>query len=199
MIKQTLALAAAGLTLAATPAPEVWNVDNAHTAVTFQVRHFFTPTKGAFKDFDVELVYDAANVSNSSVNAVIRVASVDTENERRDGHLLSGDFFEAEQYPVITFNSTSVRRVSPTELVATGDLTIKDVTRQVELPITLLGVQEIPAEMQEMLGGVTRVASFSADLTLDRRDFGVGVGSWAETAVVGSDVKINISLEANQS
>ncbi len=198
MFKKTLAVAVAGLTLAAAPAPEVWNVDNSHTAISFSVKHFFTPTKGSFEDFDVELVYDAENVANSTVSANIRVASIDTENERRDGHLRSGDFFEAEKYPEITFRSTSVRRASPTELVATGDLTIKGVTRQVELPITLLGVQDIPGEMQEMLGGVTRVASFQTELTIDRRDFGVGVGNWAATAVVGKDVTIEITLEANQ-
>ncbi len=198
MLKQTLAVVAAGLTIAATPAPETWNVDNSHTAITFSVKHFFTPVMGSFEDFDVELVYDAEDVSNSTVSANIRVASIDTENERRDGHLQSGDFFDAETYPEITFRSTSVRSAGPNKLVATGPLTIKDVTREVELPITLEGVQEIPAEMQEMLGGVNRVASFTAMLNIDRRDFGVGVGNWAATAVVGGDVEIEIALEANQ-
>lgn len=82
-------------------------------------------------------------------------------------------------------------------MIATGELTIKDTTRTVELPIRLLGIQPIPKEMQEMLGGVTRVASFQANLTLDGNDFGVGVGSWAETAIVGSEVGITLRVEAN--
>lgn len=186
--------------IAATPAttPEPWNVDNAHTEVTFEVRHFFTPVSGKFDEFDIELVYDAEDVSNSSVRAVIPVASIDTNNERRDEHLESPDFFDAPTYPNITFESTSVRRVAENQLIATGELTIRDVTRQVELPITMLGVKEIPAEMQEMLGGVGRVAGFEATLEIDRNDFGVGSGQWAADAVVGKNVSIRLAVEANQ-
>ena len=80
-------------------------------------------------------------------------------------------------------------------LVATGNLTIKDVTKTVQFPIEILGIQDIPEAMQEMIGA-KQVASFVATLKLDRRDFGVGVGSWAETAVVGSSVEIRIAVEA---
>ncbi|HKK94689.1 MAG TPA: YceI family protein [Longimicrobiales bacterium] len=195
----TVIVAAAAL-VAATPAttPEPWNVDAAHTEVTFEVRHFFTPVSGRFDDFDIELVYDAEDVSNSSVRAVIPVASIDTNNERRDEHLESPDFFDAPAYPNITFESTSIRRVTDNELIATGQLTIRDVTREVELPITMLGVKEIPAEMQEMLGGVGRVAAFQATLEIDRNDFGVGSGQWATDAVVGKNVSIRLAVEANQ-
>ncbi|MDT8368573.1 MAG: YceI family protein [Longimicrobiales bacterium] len=193
-------LTTAATLVAATPrnVPEEWNVDPAHTEVTFSVRHFFTPVTGKFETFDIDLVYDAEDVSNSSVRVVIPVSSVETNNDRRDEHLVSPDFFNAGAHPRITFESTSVRRVSENELIATGDLTIKDVTRQVELPITLLGVQEIPAEMQQMLGGVTRVAAFEAVLEIDRNDFGVGTGQWAADAVVGKAVSIRIAVEANQ-
>lgn len=178
--------------------PEEWNVDAAHTEVTFEVRHFFTPVSGKFDQFDIELIYDAEDVPNSSVRASIPVGSIDTNNERRDEHLESPDFFEAATYPQITFESIAVRRISETDLIATGDLTIKGVTRQVELPITLLGVKEIPGEMQEMLGGVGRVAAFEARLEIDRNDFGVGTGQWATDAVVGKNVSIRIAVEANQ-
>lgn len=198
MTNKIFALAAAGLTLAATPAPEVWNVDASHSAVTFEVKHFFTPVKGSFDDYQVDLVYDADNPANSTVEARIAIAGINTGNTDRDAHLRSGDFFEAETHPYITFRSTSVREAEPGQLVATGPLTIKGVTREVELPITVLGVQELPPEMQQMLGGVTRVASFQTHTTVDRRDFGVGVGNWAATLVVGGEVKINIAVEANQ-
>ncbi len=195
----TVTVAATAL-VAATPAttPEPWNVDNAHSEVTFEVRHFFTPVSGKFDEFDVDLIYDAEDVSNSSIRAVIPVASIDTNNEDRDAHLETPDFFDAPTYPNITFESTSIRRVADNELIATGDLTIKDVTRQVELPITMLGVKDIPAEMQEMLGGVGRVASFEATLQIDRNDFGVGTGQWAADAVVGTTVSIRLAVEANQ-
>lgn len=199
MTRKIIALAVAGVTLAAAPAPEEWNVDPTHTAVTFEVNHFFTPVKGAFSDYDVSLTYDAENPANSSVDARISVASVDTDNADRDAHLLSADFFDAENYPYITFESTAVREVAPGQLVATGPLTIKDETREVELTIDLLGIQELPEDVSRMLGGVTEVASFRAGTTVDRRDFGVGVGNWAATFVVGGDVDISIALEANQS
>ena len=196
-ITRTLAVAAAALTLTAAADPEVWNVDPNHTEVTFEVRHFFTPVTGKFEDFDVDLLFDAESPENSRVSAVIDVASIDTNNERRDDHLRTDDFFNAERFPRITFESTSVRRTGENTFVATGPLTIKDVTRTVELPIRLLGIKDVPESMQEMIGA-ERVASFQAELTIDRRDFGVGTGSWAETAVVGADVKIKLLVEANQ-
>jgi polyisoprenoid-binding protein YceI len=79
-----------------------------------------------------------------------------------------------------------------------GPLTIKGQTRTVELPVTILGVMDVPADMQEMLGGVTEIASFQTKLSLDRRDFGVGVGNWAATMVVGGEVDIDIAVEANR-
>lgn len=192
-------LAAAALTAAAAPAaaPMTWTVDADHTTVGFSVKHFFTPVEGQFDDFEVDLQYDAENPSASTVSARIAVASVNTNNDRRDQHLMSGDFFEAEAHPAITFESTSVRADGDQGLVATGDLTIKGVTREVELPITLLGIQDIPAEMQEMLGGAQRIASFHASLSIDRGDFGVGTGNWAATLVVGGQVDIDIAVEAH--
>ncbi|MEX2526247.1 MAG: YceI family protein [Gemmatimonadota bacterium] len=195
-----LAALAAAATIAATPAVQSseWNVDPAHTEINFKVSHFFTPVSGTFQDFDVDLVYDAENVANSSVNVRIDVASVDTKNPDRDEHLKSADFFEAANHPQITFRSRSVRRTGPDQLMASGPLTIKGVTQEIELPIRLLGMQEIPGEMQEMLGGVKRVAGFHAETQIRRQDFGVGVGSWAATMVVGGNVDIEIALEANQ-
>jgi polyisoprenoid-binding protein YceI len=176
-----------------------WNIDAPHTEINFTVKHFFTPVTGTFKDYEVNFWFDQANPANSSVKVSIDVASVDTKNERRDNHLRSGDFFNAEAHPKMTFESTSVRQVSADKLVATGDLTIKGITREVELPINLLGIQEIPeGPMREMLGGVARVASFEATALLDRREFEVGVANWAQTMIVGGEVEVSINLEANR-
>ncbi len=193
----TLAAAATGIAAAPVAAPAGWEIDASHTTVGFTVKHFFTPVEGQFSDFSIDLQYDDQNVSASSVSATIEVASVDTNNERRDNHLLSADFFEAEVHPSITFESTSVRDAGDGNFVATGNLTIKGVTRQVEMPINLLGIQDIPAEMQEMLGGAKRVASFEGALSIDRGDFGVGTGNWAATVVVGGTVDIAIAVEAH--
>lgn len=200
-ILMTAAIAASATTMiAATPqeeAPEEWNVDNSHTEVTFSVRHFFTPVTGKFDDFNVELIYDAEDASNSSVSATIPVASIDTNNGDRDDHLRSDDFFGVSAHPNITFESTAVRRVNETELIATGNLTIKGVTREVQMPITILGVQELEAAMAQQMG-VSKVASFQTTLEINRNDFNVGTGSWAAATVIGRDVTITISLEANQ-
>ena len=176
--------------------PVSWNVDMAHSAVGFEARHFFTPVTGAFHDFEVTLEFDPENPERSAVQARIAVASVDTGNDRRDGHLQSDDFFDAAVYPDITFRSTSVRSLSDTEFVATGELTIKGTTVEIELPIMLLGIMDMPENMRERFG--SQVASFQAGLTVDRRDFDVGVGSWAETVIVGADIEISITIEANR-
>lgn len=187
-----------GATVLSGPEAEAWNVDESHTEINFTVKHFFTPVSGTFQSFDAEFWFDPENPQNSSVKVTIDVASIDTNNERRDNHLRSGDFFDAENHPTMTFESTSVRQVSQDQLLATGNLTIKGITREVELPISLLGVKELPPEMQEMMGGITHVAGFEAETRVDRREFQVGVANWAQTVIVGGDVDVKVHLEANR-
>ncbi len=194
-----LALAAAiSLGTGAPSAAATWGVDQAHTEVNFSVKHFFTPVSGSFDEFEIVLDYDAENPSKSTVDVKIPVASINTGNEKRDNHLRSGDWFEADKYPYITFTSSSVKANGNGQLVARGQLTIKGESREVDLPITLLGKKEIPEQMQQMLGGSKEVASFKASTSVDRGDYGVGVGNWAATMVVGSDVTIEILLEAHR-
>ncbi len=194
-----LTMGAAASPAGETTAHEVrpWNVDVPHTEINFSVKHFFTPVTGTFGDYEIDLMFDAEAPENSSVRVSIDVASVDTDNERRDNHLRSPDFFNAEQFPKMTFESTSVRSAGEGKLLAKGDLTIKGITREVELAIDLLGVMDLPPDMQEMLGGVKRVAGFQASTQVDRREFEVGVANWAQTMIVGGDVDISIALEAN--
>ena len=192
------ALALATMTIAAGPAPVAWNVDAPHSGVEFSVKHFFTPVTGQFDDYEVELMFDREKPQNSSVSVRIDVNSVNTGNADRDTHLKSGDFFEADQYGIITFESQSVRLVGADQLLVRGPLTIKGQTHQVELPITILGVKDIPEEMRAMLGGVEQIASFTTQLKIDRSDYGVGVGSWAAAMVVGHEVTINIAVEATR-
>ena len=191
MISSTV-VALSALMIAAAPGPMTWNVDVPHTGIEFSVKHFFTPVTGQFDDYRIDLEFDREQPAHSTVSVRIDVASVNTGDERRDEHLLSGDFFEADKYPYITFESEQVWQTDTDELLARGNLTIKD------LPIKILGVMDVPGEMQEMLGGVTEIASFSTDLRIDRSDYGVGVGSWAAALVVGHEVDIAIAVEANR-
>ena len=193
-------VATAGVVTAAPAAaePSTWSVDPAHTEINFLVNHFFTPVTGSFEEFEVTLDYDAENPANSSVEARIKVASVNTGNQRRDNHLRSADWFETEKYPYMTFKSTSVRANGDNGLLARGLLTIKGQSHEVELPIKLLGRQPIPEQMQAMLGGTREVASFEASIAVERKEFGVGVGNWAATMVVGGEIEIQILLEAHR-
>jgi polyisoprenoid-binding protein YceI len=191
-------------TTAATPAKDgpaadvAWTLDASHSVVGFSVKHFFTPVKGQFDDYEAVVSFDPANPEASTVEVKIAVASVNTNNEKRDTHLQTADFFDAETYPYITFKSTSVRAAGDDQYLITGDLTIKDVTREVELPVTLLGVTELDDEMSAMFGGIQTVASFQGGTTVNRNDFGVGTGSWAATLVVGGEVNIDLALEVNR-
>lgn len=173
-----------------------WNVDANHTEVNFSVKHFFTPVHGSFRDFDVTFQFDKDDPTNSTVEAKIAIASVSTGNERRDAHLRTADWFEADKYPYMTFKSTSVSKVGENQYVGRGPLTIKGITREVEMPISVLGVQMIPEQMRDRMG-IIEAASFHAELEISRSDFNVGTGTWAGTMVVGANVKIEIIVEAN--
>jgi polyisoprenoid-binding protein YceI len=174
--------------------PATWNVDRNHSQVGFVVRHFFTPVRGKFDSVNVALQFDPDDPSASSVAVTIAVSSVNTGHQRRDNDLRSPNFFDAATYPTITFTSSAVRATGPDAYVAAGTLTIKDVSKEIELPIRFLGRQELPTRD----GGTRQVAGFEAGLTIDRRAFGVGTGDWARTNVVGGDVKIEVTIEASR-
>jgi len=173
-----------------------WQVDKDHTQVSFGARHFVTTVRGEFRDFDVQLNYDAQRPEKSTVQATIQTASVNTGIDKRDAHLRTDDWFDAARYPTITFRSTRVEAVSPTELRAHGKLRIRDVERDIVLPIRITGIQAFDAEMQKMMGGVQKVTGFEASIEIDRRDYGIGSNAWAMTTVVGAPIRIDIVLEA---
>lgn len=168
-----------------------WMVDEAHSVVEFSVRHFFTPVSGRFGEFQADIQFDPDNLGESRINVTIPVESVNTENSKRDNHLSSEDFFNAEEWPEIRFVSNSIRKTADNTFVARGQLTIRDVTKTIDLPFELLGIMDHP--MMEN----TRVAGFTARTKINRTDFGVGVGDWAATMVVGDEVDIQINLELN--
>ncbi len=168
-----------------------WVIDKAHSAVSFEVRHFFTPVTGEFNDYEAEVKFDPENLQESSIDVLINVNSIDTKNEKRDNHLQSPDFFNAEKWPHITFISDDIEKTGENEFVAHGKLTIKDVEKDFDLPFTLLGMQDNP--MREN----TIVAGFTSTTKLSRNDYNVGTGNWASDAVVGDEVTITLNLEMN--
>lgn len=166
-----------------------WSIDKAHSAINFKVTHFFTPVNGSFNDYQADVNFDPANLDESSLDVEIMVNSIDTKNQKRDGHLMSDDFFNAAEYPTITFSSESIEKTGENEFVAKGTLTIKDVSRDFELPFTLLGVKDNPMQEGKVVAGI--VSSFK----IDRTTYDVGVGDWASDAVIGDEVTVDLNLE----
>lgn len=170
-----------------------WEIDTAHSAINFTINHFFTPVDGTFEDYDATVLFDPEDLEGSQLDVTIPVTSINTRNDRRDGHLQSEDFFNAERWPNISFVSNTIESRGNNEFVAIGELTIRDVTRDFELPFTLQGVMDHPMQDNTVVAGIV------ADAQLMRTDFGVGVGDWAATAVVGDEVNIRLNLELTTS
>jgi len=177
-------------TPAANPAtqvtPGVWEIDPTHSEVGFTARHMMvSKVRGRFGTFSGTIT-TAEDPTQSSVEAVIDVASVDTSNQQRDNHLRSADFLDAEKYPEIVFRSTGVRP-DGNYWVVDGELTVHGVTRPVPLLLELNGVRQDPY-------GNTR-AGFSASTEINRRDFGVTINMPMDGGGAVVSDRINISLE----
>jgi polyisoprenoid-binding protein YceI len=168
-----------------------WNIDKAHSAVNFEVTHFFTPVNGQFNNYDATVNFDPNNLEESMIDVTIMVNSIDTKNERRDGHLRTADFFNAEKFPHITFKSSNIEKTGENQFVANGTLTIKDVSQEVALPFTLLGIKDNPMKENTMVAGIT------ASTKVDRTAYTVGTGDWASDAVIGDEVTVELNLELN--
>ena len=169
---------------------KTYQIDAAHSEATFTVRHLITKVRGRFSDFAGTIAFDEADPARSSVSFTIQAASIDTNQKDRDAHLRSADFFETEKYPTITFVSTGITASGGDQFAVTGRFTIRDVTKDITLPVTLLGKAKDP-------WGNERVA-FEAEYTLNRKDYGLTWNAALETGgfLVGDEVKISLSVQA---
>jgi polyisoprenoid-binding protein YceI len=187
-MKSTSALASTPGTLARGSS---WQIDPAHSHVEFAVRHLMISTvKGAFGDVRGTVWVDENDGRAALVDITIQVASIDTRQEQRDAHLRSPDFFDAERFPAITFRSRSVEgNHHDSKFRLAGDLTIRDVTREMVLDVVSEGRLTDP-------WGAER-AGFSAHGRIDRTDFGLTWNQALEAGgvVVGNEVKISIEVE----
>ena len=183
---------AAASTLVSTAAlakTETYTLDPGHTRAVFKVRHIFTRVPGYFKTVEGTLQYDNEKLERSSVDVTIQAASIFTDNEKRDNHLRSEDFFWVEKHPTLTFKSKKVVPGKGDAFEIVGDLTIRGNTRPVVLAGTYEGIFPDP-------WGGTRVA-FIASTTISRRDFGVNFdGPFLGIGQVGDEVAIEIAIEA---
>lgn len=166
-------------------AADTYTVDSAHTTVGFSVRHLgVSNVKGTFPKVSGTLMLDEKNMEKSSVDITIDAASVNTNNEKRDAHLQSPDFFDTAKFPTVTFKSKSVAKTATGYLV-TGDLTMKGVTKTVSIPFTLVGPKEHPMMPVYMVG-------VAGALTVNRRDYHIDYGL---AAMVGDEVAIDLEVE----
>lgn len=168
-----------------------WEIDRAHSAASFAVKHFGVSTvRGNFTNITGTILIDDKNLANSSVDVTIDTTTVNTQNERRDNHLKSADFFDVANFPTMTFKSKKVEAAGTGSAKVTGDLTIRGVTKEVVLEV------EGPTPAFNTGRGIKRGAT--ASTRVNRRDFGLVWGNIIEgTAVVSDDVQITIDLELN--
>jgi polyisoprenoid-binding protein YceI len=165
-----------------------WTIDGSHSLAEFSVKHMMVSTvKGRFQKVSGNITWDETNPANSSVEATIDAASITTNDDKRDAHLASADFFETEKYPTITFKSTRVEAKNADNFKVSGDLTMHGVTKEVTLDVEYNGSGKNP-------WGMT-VAGFTAKTSLNRKDYGLNWNVALETGGMLVSDKINITLE----
>ena len=167
-----------------------YQIDKAHSEAVFQVRHLITKVRGRFSEFSGEIAFDEDAPERSSVTFRVDTASIDTNSADRDAHLRSDDFFAVERFPALTFASTAITKRGDHEFEVEGDLTIRDVTKRVTLPVSFLGKATDPWGAEKL--------AFETAVTINRKDFGLNWNAALETGgfLVGDDVKIDVSVQA---
>jgi polyisoprenoid-binding protein YceI len=168
----------------------IWTVDPVHSKIGFSVTHLvISEVDGRFKDFKGTIVSGKPDFTDAKIDFTVDVASISTENDMRDKHLKSDDFFNAEKFPQMTFSSNSLKNVGGNKYVLEGDLKIRDVTKKVKFDVIFGGTMKDPM-------GNTR-AGFKAIATINRFDYGLKWNALTETggAVVSQDVNVTLNLE----
>ncbi|MFQ5718362.1 MAG: YceI family protein [Acidobacteriota bacterium] len=169
--------------------PKTYEIDPGHSSVTFSIRHLFSKVPGRFTDFSGTVVIDPDDPTSGSVTFDVDVASINTDNEERDRHLRSDEFFDVAHHPKMTFRSTSVREAGENRLTVVGDLGLHGTTRPVTLDVSILGFGKLFNVEQ---------AAFEVKTTLNRMDFGISWNGIVEGggAILGKDVDVVINIEA---
>ncbi|MER3319257.1 MAG: YceI family protein [Allomuricauda sp.] len=185
-MKKTL-FTLAFITSLAITAQSTWKSDGAHSKVGFAITHLMiSEVEGHFGEFDISSTA-TDTFENAEFSVEIKTASIDTDNDRRDGHLKSPDFFDAEKYPTISFKSNSYEKTGDNTFTLTGDLTMHGVTKPVSLEGKVNGI--ITDQRSQKLKAGLKLTG-----TVNRLEFGVG----GETATLGDEVEMTINLEMAQ-
>ena len=182
-----LLLLLTALASAAALSAETYTIDSVHSSVGFSLRHIVSKFSSNFTKVSGTVTFDAAAPEKSSVEATVEIASINTANEKRNAHVLSGDFFDAAKFPSATFKSKSWKKTGADTFDVTGDLTIKDVTKEVVLHATLLG-------SGPGMGGAM-VTGWEATTKINKSDFGLA-GPAMLSKALGDEVSLTIGVEA---
>ncbi|MEI8011666.1 MAG: YceI family protein [Candidatus Omnitrophota bacterium] len=188
-------LSAVMTVLAATSvlAADAYGIDKAHSSVGFSIRHMMiSKTVGVFDDVDGVILFSPDDLAGSKLDMTIKAISINTRNEQRDKHLRSADFFEADKFPLIVFKSKKIVKSEGDNYTVTGDLTMKGVTRTIDIPVTVLGPVKNPMSGAVGLG-------FEANFNINRQDYGI---SWNKVLdngglMIANDVAVQVSLETS--
>lgn len=167
-----------------------WTVDKSHSKVGFSVSHMvITDVHGYFKEYDAQITTNGDDISTAKIQFTINTNSIFTDNEKRDGHLRSDDFFNAEKFPQIVFKSKSIIKMGDGKYKLTGDFTIRDVTKEIELDVKLNGL------IKDGFGNER--AGFKITGEINRFDYNLKWNKTIEAGglIVGKEVELNINLE----
>jgi len=165
-----------------------WNLDTVHSGINFSVRHMVvSKVRGRFTKFTGNIALDEADLTRSTVEATIDASSIDTGTGQRDEHLRSADFFDVERFPELRFRSTRIEKVGPENYRLVGELTIRDVSREIALDVEYGGRGKDP-------WGNERIG-FTATAALDRKDFGLKWNQALETGGVLVSDRVELELE----
>jgi polyisoprenoid-binding protein YceI len=184
-----------GVLPAAESTPAQWEIDTDHSSVGFRIRHIAGYVPGVFSRFTGQVEYDPDRPEKSQFYLLIDSSSVHTGVPARDDHLRSPDFLDVERSPRMIFSSRNVIREDGDTLVVIGDLTIRDVTAEVRVPLQVLGVTAHP--LTDEFPGV-RVLGLHAKFSINRLDFHVGTDKWTQMGVMGETVELTVDMELLQ-
>lgn len=189
MTRKFTIMALALLLVPAALSADTYTVDSTHSEVSFRIRHFVSQTPGKFSDYAATFELDPKNLESSKVDFVIQAASIDTDDDDRDKHLRSEDFFGVETHPTLSFRSSKIRNVGGDRFEVTGTMSIRGVEKVITVPVEFLGFIKDP------WGGER--AGFESTFTINRKDYGI---EWnkaldAGGVVLGEEVKVTLNLE----
>ena len=167
-----------------------WSIDADHSEIRFEIKHILTTVSGQFAEFKGDIVFDPDKLDVGKFDFTVNVNSVDTNNGKRDNHLRSKDFFYSDKFPEMKFKSSKISHLKGNRYALEGMMTIKDVTKKINIEFQFFQPQPHPFDKKKNVSG------FQTNFIIPRLDYNVGNGKFLKMGVVGSDVEVELTMEA---